>query len=255
LIAWLTHAIPRAEDSVNEPNLLPGKYAGGAEMTDAAYIDASPETVEIIHSNNWEAALDYETVIVAGTDALPNYAMHRLAEREPVVMLHHRQSQTEARAKLLSSARMLICHTPRHLEIETSWTSPRAAAWVISHHDPSEFTTAPKEDFALWAARRDYQKGLDNAVRWASENKIKLETYWDKPREVVLETMSRAKHFVFLPNDFDAEPRTLIEAVLSGCEIHTNNLAGITSIPDWRNPDQMSELVSTANQRFWELAL
>ena len=255
MIAWLTHALPRAEGSVNAPNLLPGKYAGGAEMTDAGYIDASPEEVHLIHSDNWELALDYETIIVAGTDQLPNHAMHRLAQRNPVVMLHHRQTQTEARQVLLSSARVLICHTPKHLEMETAWTSPQSTAWVISHHDLSEFTTATKEDFALWAARNEYQKGLDNALRWASDRGVRLETYWDKPREVVLETMSRARYFVFLPNDFDAEPRTLIEAVLSGCEIHTNTLAGLTSIPEWHNPERLAELVSTANRRFWEVAL
>jgi hypothetical protein len=77
----------------------------------------------------------------------------------------------------------------------------------------------------------------------------------DRPREQVLEAMSRAKYFVFLPNDFDAEPRAVIEAVLSGCEIVTNENAGITSIPDWRNPETLSELVEKAGERFWELAL
>jgi hypothetical protein len=78
---------------------------------------------------------------------------------------------------------------------------------------------------------------------------------YSAPREEVLQTMSKAKHFVFLPTDFDAEPRTLIESVLSGCIVHTNDLAGISSIPNWDKPDVMADLVSNAANRFWELAL
>jgi hypothetical protein len=77
----------------------------------------------------------------------------------------------------------------------------------------------------------------------------------DKTRAEVLETMSRAKHFVFLPNSFDAEPRTIIEAVLSGCEVHTNDLAGISSIPNWRDPETMTNLVSKSKDLFWQTVL
>jgi hypothetical protein len=77
----------------------------------------------------------------------------------------------------------------------------------------------------------------------------------DKPRAEVLETMSRAKHFVLLPNGFDAEPRVIIEAVLSGCQVHTNELAGITSVPNWRDPQVLTQLVTNAKELFWQTAL
>jgi hypothetical protein len=64
--------------------------------------------------------------------------------------------------------------------------------------------------------------------------------------------MSRAKHFVFLPQGFDAEPRAVIEAVLSGCQIHTNELAGITSVPNWQDPDTLTNLVTNSKELFWE---
>jgi len=67
--------------------------------------------------------------------------------------------------------------------------------------------------------------------------------------------MSRASHFVFLPTGFDAEPRTIIEAVLSGCQVVTNDLAGITSIPNWRDPEVLTELVTNSKELFWQTVL
>jgi glycosyltransferase involved in cell wall biosynthesis len=209
----------------------------------------------IFSPNNWEGALDFDQVVITGTDALDPWAMTQLAKKNPVVLVHHKQTRTRYRAELINSARMLICHTPRHLEIEKEWTEPKNSTWILSHHNPDEFQVKPKLDFALWAGRWHYQKGPDEAIKWAEERKLNLLMFRDKPRSEVLEAMSIANHFVFLPNEFDAEPRTIIEAVLSGCEIHTNELAGITSVPGWDNPDILSDLVSNSKELFWQTVL
>jgi glycosyltransferase involved in cell wall biosynthesis len=245
VIAWVSHHLP-SED---------GTLVGGAEMTDQKLLDLAPEPVKVIHSNSWREALDCEKIIITGTDQLSDEAMITLAKRRPVVSVHHKQSRSYERAQLISSASQFICHTPRHLEIELEWTSPQACDWVLSPHDPSDFKVGEKKNFALWAARWHEQKGPHQAIAWAKENDIELVMMHSAPREEVLQTMSKAKHFVFLPTDFDAEPRTLIESVLSGCIVHTNDLAGISSIPNWDKPDVMADLVSNAANRFWELAL
>jgi hypothetical protein len=67
--------------------------------------------------------------------------------------------------------------------------------------------------------------------------------------------MARAKHFVFLPNDFDAESRVVIEAVLSGCQVHLNDQVGISSVSDWNNPEILLELVNSSASKFWTEAL
>lgn len=245
VIAWVSHHLPLAD----------GTLVGGAEMTDKRLLDIAPEEVKVIQPSEWELALDYEQIIITGTDQLSEVAMMTLAKREPVVLVHHKQARSYERAQLISSARQFICHTPRHLEIELEWTSPKSYDWALSPHNPSDFKIGEKENFALWAARWHDQKGPHQAIAWAKENNIELVMMHSEPREQVLETMSRAKHFVFLPTDFDAEPRTLIESVLSGCIVHTNNLAGISSIPNWDKPDVMAELVSEAGKKFWDLAL
>jgi hypothetical protein len=252
MIAWLSHHLPT---DIETTNGIPGKYRGGAEMTDARYLEAAPEQVKVFGPDQWKEAMDADKLIITGTDLLTDEAMTQLATKNPVIMVHHKQTRTPARQLLIDSAQVLICHTPKHLEIELSWTNPKSSTWIISSHNPDDFTSKPKEDFALWAGRLHHQKGPDNALRWAEHNGIPLVLYWNKPREQVLETMSRAKHFVFLPNDFDAEPRTVIEAVLSGCQVHLNDQVGISSIPQWDNPEIMAELVSNAGRKFWETAL
>jgi len=245
VIAWLSHHLPD----------LNGNLVGGAEMTDVALLTDAPTDYTIIPPDNWKQALEFDKIVITGTDLLTPYAMTQLARRNPIVAVHHLQTRTEERQELLSSASTLICHTPRHLELELEWTSPKSSTWIISPHDPSQFTAKPKEDFALWAGRWHQQKGPIEAMIWASQNSIPLLTMYDKTRAEVLDAMSRAKHFVFLPTGFDAEPRTIIEAVLSGCNVVTNDLAGISSIPNWRDPQVLTELVTNSKELFWQTVL
>ena len=245
VIAWLSHHLPDQN----------GKLVGGAEMTDVTLLTNAPTEVTIIRPDNWEQALEFDKIVITGTDLLTPEAMLQLAKRNPVVAVHHQQTRTKERAELLSSASTLICRTPRHLEIELEWTTPKASTWVTAPLDISEITQKPKEDFALWAARWHPQKGPEQAIEWAQQNNLKLIMMYDKTRAEVLEAMSRAKHFVFLPQAFDAEPRAVIEAVLSGCQVHTNDLAGITSVPNWQDPDTLKALVTQAKQLFWDRIL
>lgn len=224
-------------------------------MTDLVMLRNAPVDVKLFGPNDWEGALDFDKIIITGTDLLDPYAMTELGKKKPVVVVHHQQTRTPHREELINNSSVFICHTPRHLEIEKEWTKPKNSTWILSHHDPSEFTVKPKLDFALWAARWHAQKGPDEAIKWAEENKIKLLMFRDKPRSEVLEAMSIAKHFVFFPTGFDAEPRTIIEAVLSGCQIHTNDLAGITSVPGWDKPEVLADLVSNAKELFWDTVL
>jgi len=245
VIAWVSHHLP-------DPN---GNLIGGAEMTDQTLLTDAPTDVTIITPDKWKQALEFDKIVITGTDLLSPYAMTQLARRKPVVAIHHLQTRTEERAQLLSSASTLICRTPKHLELELSWTKPKQSDWVVSPLDVSQMSIKPKENFALWAARMHPQKGPTEAIAWASNNGIPLEMMHNKTRAEVLEAMSRAKYFVLLPQGFDAEPRVVVEAVLSGCEVHTNDLAGITSIPNWRNPDVLRELVIGAKAKFWDRVL
>jgi hypothetical protein len=245
VIAWLSHHLPDQN----------GKLVGGAEMTDQTLLADPPAKVTIIRPEDWKEALEFDKIVITGTDLLSNFAMTQLARHKPIVAVHHLQTRTEERQELLSSASTLICRSPRHLELELEWTTPKASTWVTAPLDTSQISQKAKENFALWAARWHEQKGPLQAIQWASQNSIPLQMMYDKTRGEVLEAMSRAKDFVFLPTGFDAEPRVVIEAVLSGCQVHTNELAGITSVPNWRDPEVLTELVAGAKQLFWDRIL
>jgi hypothetical protein len=244
VIAWVSHHLP-----------IDGKLVGGAEMSDDTLLKDPPVKINVINPDNWQQAMSYDQVIITGTDLLSPYAMNQLAKKKPVVAIHHLQTQSPERALLINSAKVFIARTPRHLELELTWTSPSKTAWILSPLNPSQMSVKPKENFALWAARMHSQKGPVEAQGWANQQGIPIVMMTDKPRAEVLETMSRAKHFVLLPNSFDAEPRVIIEAVLSGCQVHTNDHAGITSVPNWRDPATLTDLITKSKELFWETAL
>ena len=246
MIAWISHHLPEH---------FGGKLVGGAEMTDATLLADAPVQVKTFLPDQWKEAMNYDEIIITSTDLLSDFAMLQLAKKNPVVAIHHQQTQNQHRATLFNSAKTLICRTPKHLELELSWTNPKSSTWVVSPLDLTEITSKPKENFALWTGRWHEQKGPNQAIEWASSNNLELIMMHNKTRAEVLEAMSRAKHFVFLPQGFDAEPRSVVEAVLSGCEVHTNNLAGITSIPNWDNPEVLSKLVTNAKELFWQTVL
>jgi hypothetical protein len=252
-LTWLTHHLPRETDS-EHPAHLPGKYVGGAEMTDAALIAAAPQGVEVelIGPEEWKRALNAERLVITGTDLLTDDAMYTLAEMKPAVFLHHLQTRNPARAHLLEAAHVLILHTPAHLERERQWITPRDVCLVLSPMDPSECWQAEKQDYAVWANRWHDLKGPRKAAMYAAQNGIKLRQLTNRPREEVLAAMAEARWFIHLPVGFESESRATIEAVLSGCVCITNENVGVTSVRGWNNPDYLAELVSTAAESWWE---
>jgi hypothetical protein len=255
-LAWVTHHLPRDTDSSN-PAHLPGRYVGGAEMTDAALIEAAPAgvTVDLIAPHDWEQALDADSVVVTGTDALSDEAMWALAERKPAVFLHHQQTIAAARGHLIESARLVLLHTPAHLHRERRWLTLTNVELVLSPVDPAECRQEPKQDFAVWANRMHQLKGPRKAAMWAAQQGIELQMLSNVPRAQVLAKMAKARYYVHLPVGFESESRATIEAVLSDCECITNDNVGVTSVPGWNDPTHLTELVSTAADTWWQAVL
>jgi hypothetical protein len=242
-VAWVTHHLPGDRGN---PSLLPGQFAGGAEMLDWDMVAAAPEGVEVtwLGPERWEEAFDYDRVVITGTDMLGQQAMLELAEVKPLVWVHHEQQRTAARAYLLGMAEPFVCMSDLHAESESEWTgvSPEVCnGWI----DLSDVRPNVKGDWALWAARNHPQKGRLAARMWAAANKVELRELSDVPRREVLDAMQDARWFVFMPQRLDACPRTLIEAEAAGCEIVTNHHAGR------RRPGPLLEVMEEERERFW----
>jgi hypothetical protein len=242
-VAWVTHHLPGDRGN---PSLLPGEFAGGAEMLDWDMVAAAPEGVEVtwIGPDEWERAEEFDRTVVTGTDLLSQAAMLGLSKLNPLVWVHHQQQPTEARRVLFRSAEPFVCMSDLHAETEQSWSgvSPEVNnGWI----DLSDIVPGEKGEWALWAARNHPQKGRLAAKMWASANKVELRELTDVPRRVVLDAMQDARIFVFLPQRLDACPRTLIEAEAAGCEIVTNHRAGR------RQPGPLDEVMAAQKERFW----
>lgn len=254
-IAWLTHHL--AVEETGGGKWLPGRFRGGAEMSDWEYQQAAPAniTIDIYGPDQWEACLFYDRCVITGTDQLPPGAMIELARRNPMVFLHHEQTQDGPRQVLLNAADPLVVHTPAHLALELAWTNPQQCGMVLSHFDTSECREVKKQPFALWAARNHPLKGLNQARVWAHSAGFPLVAMHDKPREEVLEFMSRAEAFVHLPLAFESESRAVMEAVLSGCRVQTNQNVGITSVDGWQDKKLLREMIDAAGEQFWDFVL
>jgi hypothetical protein len=226
-------------------------------MSDYEYQQAAPAGVQIdvFGADEWEQTLSYDRIVITGTDRLSDVAMIELAHRRPMVFLHHEQTESGPRQALLNSAFPLVVHTPAHLHLELQWCQPEYTGLVLSHFNTTECRELRKQPFALWAARNHPLKGLNQARMWAHGAGFPLVIMHDHPREDVLEFMSRAEAFVHLPLCFESEGRAVMEAVLSGCRVQTNQNVGITSVEGWHDKSYLRELIDLAGEQFWGFVL
>jgi len=242
-VAWVTHHVKRY---VDETWLLPGGV-GGAEMTDAAMMEQAPTDIDIdvIHAERWAEALDYDRIVITGTDLLTDEAMLRLADTSPLVWVHHQQTPNAARRELFSQAKPFVTMSEAHSRVEQEW-SDVPSVWCHGHIDLTDIDgSQQKETAALWAARNHPQKGLLAARRWARANDLPLTELSSVPRREVLDEMQMHEYFVFLPQGFDSCPRTLIEAQAAGCMIVTNSNAGRV------DDGPLQEVMAVQAPRFW----
>ena len=96
-------------------------------------------------------------------------------------------------------------------------------------------------------------KGTDAAVQWCKDNNKEYEILQGLNHREVLEKMSVAEGFVYLPLGGDTCPRMVIEAQLLGCELKINdNVQHSTEIPFCENNIEEIETYLYANRDvFW----
>jgi hypothetical protein len=253
-VAWVTHHVGAGDPALG---WLPGEHRGGGEMTDAAWRAAAPSTVtvDVIAPDAWtDATVGYDRVVVTGTDLLTEQAMRELAALRPVVALHHRQTPSAGRRELLERADTVIVHTPAHEAVERRWANLNRVVHVLSPMDPADFPAhaAERRQVAMWAGRDHPLKGKHLAAQYAARQGWPFVAVTGVPRSDVLAAMAETRWFVHLPIEFESEGRSVIEAVLSGCEVYASRLVGVTSCEPWRDPGWLWEQCGTAGQRFWE---
>ena len=266
-IGWYTHHIQndpnvahsgaQGQESVSS-GLFSGRFAGGAEMSDYDYQQQAPlgfqisiVTPDTFHTHDIHS---FDSVVVTGTDAFSDDQLNQLSKSDPFVFVHHLQMPRASLENLINGSRLFVTHTPAHMARELLWTNPRKTAQVLSYFDTSKIhDDGYKHPFALWAARSHPLKGQLKAHQWAINAGYEFKSLTNVPREQVLDAMAFSEWFVHLPLGFESECRAVMEAVLSGCKIHTNDNVGITSVEDWNDSDHLRNMIDKAGDTFWRL--
>ena len=262
-IGWYTHHTQNTTNvaqgsSESVSGLFTGQFAGGAEMSDYEYQLQAPLgfDIQIVTPYTFDThdIHQFDSIVVTGTDAFSDQQLFRLSEYEPFVFVHHLQTPRAGLQALIAGSRLFVTHTPAHMARELSWAKPRKTAQVLSYFDTNKcHDHMDKQPFALWAAREHPLKGKLNAEIWAAQAGYEFKALTNVPRETVLDALARCEYFVHLPLAFESECRTLAEAVLSGCKVHTNDLVGLTSVQDWDNPEVLRNMIDLAGSTFWRL--
>jgi glycosyltransferase involved in cell wall biosynthesis len=96
-------------------------------------------------------------------------------------------------------------------------------------------------------------KGAEAAEKWCVDNSLDYEVVWGLPYEKLLEKLSSAEGFVYLPEGGDTCPRMVIEAKLLGCKLHLNENVEHRN-EEWFSSEDMFDAEAylfAARERFW----
>lgn len=256
-VGWYTHHVKKTPENASESltGLFTGEFVGGAEMSDEEYKKFAPKNVQIetVTVQNWINPTNFDSIIVTGTESFSDQQLELLSKTEPFVFVHHLQTPRASLRQLIDNSRMFVTHTPAHMFRELKWTNPKKTGQVLSAFNTGDIKPANKNEFALWAARNHPLKGQNQAFTWALKMEIPFVPLTNKPRAEVLQAMSYAEYFVHLPLAFESECRAVMEAVLSGCKVVTNENVGITSVEDWDDPEALRNMINKAGDTFWRL--
>lgn len=96
-------------------------------------------------------------------------------------------------------------------------------------------------------------KGARDAEQWCISNKKQYDVVWGLPYAQLLERLSRAEGFVYLPKGGDTCPRMVIEAKLLGCKLQLNEHVQHKD-EAWFNTDELQDIqdyLLGSTTRFW----
>ena len=110
-----------------------------------------------------------------------------------------------------------------------------------------------KRDGWISLGSESWIKGAEEAENWCKENGKNVEVVWNVPYEKLLDKLSHAEGFVYLPRGGDTCPRMVIEAKVLGCQIEINENVQHAS-EDWfqGSPDDVCDYLKHRPDVFWD---
>jgi len=98
-------------------------------------------------------------------------------------------------------------------------------------------------------------KGAEQAEGWCKNMNLDYEVVWNLPYDQLLQKLSTAEGFVYLPQGMDTCPRMVIEAKLLGCRLHINDYVQ-NRHEEWFDTDNLEhieEYLYGSRDMFWNI--
>jgi len=265
-------------------------FPGGAELTDAAIIEACPWEIEKIKIENLELddlkKFDYFIIgnLRNGTKkqirAISKSGRHILFEHDMRICRYGGDFLRARKEPVHYYIKRCIC--PHFIQRRLYKSS--LGIIFLSHHQLGRYkknpffsakrigilgSSAMNNDFFKKVKTCDQEKKKDNTLVFYSPYRSKgykksiayckqeginpIEINNKKPDEV-LDMFKKSKRFVFLPEIPEAAGRMPIEARFLGCEVVLNNNVGVAEESWWNLEDDLAlEVLKDTPDRFWRI--
>ena len=272
-------------------DLFAEQYAGGAELTSDALIEASPTHVKKVHAKNLTVEFlqqNADAFWIFGNFSSINWSLI------PVIASNLRYAVLEYDYKfclhrsiekhLHETGQECDCHKRQLGQMVAGFYQAADAIFWMSEQQRARYTerfpnllghrnshvlssvfdrrffekveqlknAAPDRSGWIVLGSQSWIKGYEDAVKWCEDNGKQFQSYWNVPYEELLDVMSRAEGFVYLPRGGDTCPRMVIEAKLLGCEVVTNENVQHAAEKWWNaNPDDVCVYLKGRPDVFW----
>lgn len=275
----------------DEPRDLRSPYPGGAEMTDAALIEACPWKLEGVRIKDlkWKHLADFDVHIIGNLSLasrqqikdICHFGRHILFEHD-VRICRFRGNFPEAwepahrfwhwcicphsyLRSLYGTALGAIFLTHRQMAVfhrNPFFSCSREMVLGGSAMDKSFFervkrfqsTSSRRKKGTCIAYSRGPIKGFKPAMKYCQGNGIDPIIIKDMKPDQVLNTFEGASQFVFLPQALEPAGRMPVEARFLGCEVVVNSQVGVAGEAWWNlNDVQALKMVRAIPERFWHL--
>lgn len=237
-------------------------YCGGAELTSEALIQESTFKVQKVHSKDVNLGLLQQGIskfwIFGNFSQMNPELIPSIVANLKYSILEYDYKYCKLRSPekhMASTGLPCDCHNQLTGKVISAFYYGAQALWWMSEKQREKYHTlfpflAEKDNIVLssifdkrtlgllkllreksvdenrkgWIVlgSQSWVKGFESAKKWCEDNKKDYEVVWNLPYEQVLEKLSCAEGFVYLPSGADTCPRMVIEAKLLGCKIHTN---------------------------------
>lgn len=279
-----------ADQTVDDPRTPTATHPGGAELTDAAAIEACPWPVEVIRTGELkpEYLSDFDLHVIANFGEATPAHIEELCRLGRHVLFEHDMRICWWRGNFPCAfeyvhryGRRCICP---HFHLRRLYDRALGAIF-LTHRQLGRFRANPwfrphrpllvlgtslmnRRFFERVEHRRDRRRDIDVAVAYSPSpfKGYELARQYCQKRgqspyvirdlspEQVLEVFERTRRFVYLPRGPEAAGRMVLEARFLGCRVVANRNVGICGESWWNaGDDRAFEVVRDGPARFWRL--